>query len=224
MQIVERHAYQALDRVTNPDGTRYYVAEGQRLPSVTTILSATGDKTALNEWKARVGEKEAERQRLEATNLGTLMHENLEAHIQGRERPRGNNLVRVQARNMADVIIKQGLGDVGEVWGVEVALYYPGLYAGTTDLVGLYRGRPAIMDFKTAKKMKSREQIPDYMGQLCAYALAHDEVYGTEIDLGVVFMVSRDLSYRAFILEGEEFKQSKMDFLNRLETYMEAAP
>lgn len=222
MKFNKLYNYTSLNRVTNQDGSRYYVSpDGLRLPSVTTILSATGDKTQLNEWKKRVGAVKAEQSRNEATALGTLMHEHLECYVLGKDRPRGNNLIRKMSRSMADVIIKNGLCSVDEIWGVEVPLYFPGLYAGTTDLVGVYNGKPAIMDFKTAKRMRKREQISDYFGQLCAYALSHDELFNTNIQQGVVFMVSRDLTFEAFVVEGQNFIDAKMDFLERLDLYME---
>lgn len=207
MILKKPYLYREMERVTHADGTRYYVCPdtGTHLSSVTTILDATGDKTALLEWEARVGSVEAERVRKEATGLGSLMHEHLEKHIMGIERPRGNNIVRQMAQRMADAVIARGLCNVDEVWGVEVALHFPDLYAGTTDLVGVYKGRPAIMDFKTAKKMKKKADIPNYFAQLCAYALAHNLVFDTNISCGVIFMVSRDCAFEQYVIEGDEF-------------------
>ncbi|RYD49553.1 MAG: hypothetical protein EOP83_25015, partial [Verrucomicrobiaceae bacterium] len=173
MRINPLYNYPVLQRVTNADGTRFYSdpTDGYPLPSVTTILSGTSDKTAINEWVQAVGQKVADRTRIEATNLGTLMHTNIENHIMGIPRPGGMHPIRQQASKMADQIIQHGLCHVDEVWGQEVGMYYPGLYAGTTDLVGVHRGEPAIMDHKSAKKLRTREMIDDYMDQMCAYAL-----------------------------------------------------
>lgn len=214
--------YPTLERVTLPSGVRHYICPqtGAKLPSVTTILSATGCKKQLLEWKQRVGEAKAEQERKQATDLGTLMHTHLECHILGRPRPGGNNLIRVMAQNMADQIIEHGLKDITEVHGNEVALYYPGLFAGTTDGVGIWRDQPCIFDFKTAKKMRTRAMIEDYLLQTAAYGLAHNAMYGTRIKTGVIFMASRDLDFQTFVISGDEFEQCQLQFLDRLERFV----
>lgn len=221
MQIAKNFNYPVLDRTTHEDGTRFYICPetAKPLPSVTTILSETADKTALKLWEEHVGEKKAKKERDNATALGSLMHAHLENFVEGVERPGGNNLIRMMAKRMSDVVIARGLIHVSEVWGLEVPLYYPGLFAGTTDLVGKYYHRPAIMDYKTTKKIKTREMIWDYFDQLAAYSIAHNEVYGTSIDVGVIFMVSRDLQFEQFVIEGDDFERHKISFLNRLEAF-----
>lgn len=217
--------YPELERVTSEDGDRYYVCpEGNKLSSVTTILSGTSDKTGLLEWRAWVGDKEADRIRDEATGLGTLMHTHLENWMTGDERPGGNNLVRQMARNMADTIINRGLVNVTEVWAMEEMLYYPGLYAGTADLIGIHKGEPCIMDYKTTRKMKTKEQILDYSHQLAAYAMAHNEIYGTDINKGVIFMVGRELEYEEFIFDGEEFQNAQVEFAKRVDLFLSEKP
>lgn len=205
IKLNPRYTYQKLDRIENAGPRLYITPDGSRVPSVTTILSKTGDKTALIEWRKRVGEEEANRISQESAGLGTLVHKHVENYILGEERPAGKNLVHEMARGMSDRIIDQGLSRVTEVWGMEASLYYPGLYAGTTDLVGEFEGVPAIMDHKTAKKIKKREWIKDYFIQTCAYALAHNEVYGTSIRQGVIFMADREQDYETFIIKGDEF-------------------
>jgi len=222
MELIERYSYPQLEKVTYPSGARHYICpdSGRKLPSVTTIISSTADNKELREWRERVGDKKADEIKREAVGLGSLMHKHLESHILGVPRPGGNNYIRLMAERMADQIIQRGLPDVGEVWGSEVVVYAPELYAGTTDLIGLYKDRPAIIDFKTASKMRTRAMIDDYFHQLGAYGLAHDERYGTKIDTGVVFMVTRDCEYEAFIVEGTEFIDYKMRFLDRLELFL----
>lgn len=220
--INKQFEYAALERVTLDDGSRFYVdPAGNNLSSVTTILSATEDKTGLMEWRKWVGDKKADQIRDEATGLGSLMHTHLENHIQGIPRPGGSNLVRKMAENMADTVINRGLVNVNEVWGMEEILYFPGLYAGTADLIGIHKGEPAIMDYKTTNKMKARDAIPNYYCQGAAYCLAHNELYGTNIRRIVIFMVSRDLQFEEYVVEGDEFdKYADMwskrvqDFLN----------
>jgi hypothetical protein len=225
MLISAKYVYSDVVRVTQPDGNRHYVCpvSGKSVPSVTTILSNTADKTFLDEWRLRVGEAAAEQIKKEALGLGTLMHTHLENHILGKPRPGGNNLVRVMAERMADTIIARGLINVEEVFGSEVVTYYPELFAGTTDLVGIYQGKHAIMDFKTARKLRKREQIEDYFLQMCAYIQAHNEIHNTDIRTGVIFMVDREYNYREFIVEESEVQHYTLRWIDRLEQYLYGA-
>jgi genome maintenance exonuclease 1 len=175
--------------------------------------------THLNEWKQRVGEENAKRITTEAAGVGTAMHSNLERFIAGMQRQPGNNPVHVQANKMADVIIENGLSKVNEVWAMEQSLYFPGLYSGTTDLVGVYDGEPAVMDYKQTNKPKKEEWVDDYKMQLTAYIMAHNEVYGTDIKRGVVFMCSRDLQYQQFELKPAEFAHWQEQWLSKVEEY-----
>jgi genome maintenance exonuclease 1 len=218
--ITKHFEYKTLERVTHEDGNRFYVCpQGNNLSSVTTILSATADKTGLLEWRKWVGDKKADQIRDEATGLGTLMHTHLENYMMGIERPGGSNLVRQMAKNMADQIIERGLVHVSEVWAMEEMLYFPGLYAGTADLIGIHNGRPVIMDYKTTNKMKSKDKINDYACQLAAYAMAHNELFGTDIQGGVIFMVARDLKFEEYVFEGLEFKAATDEWMQRLDTF-----
>src|ERR1044072_7908049 len=208
MTLFSVYQYQPLERHTEPSGDRHYVSpNGDKLSSVTTILSNTGEpKKQLIEWRERVGDRKAEQEKQEAVRLGSLMHTHWERYILGAPRPGGNNYGRLLAERMADQIIHRGLVHIDEVWGSEVMLYTPRLFAGTTDLVGCYKGEPAIIDFKTAKKLRSRDMIEDYFVQLGTYGIAHDELYDTRIQTGVIFMVSRDCQFQEFVVEREDFK------------------
>lgn len=221
MNLNKKYNYTTLERVTQPGGARYYFCPqtGKRLPSVTTIIEKTSDKTGLLEWRQRIGDREADRICREATQLGSLMHTHLECHIGGILRPSGTNLVRQQAEAMADQIIEYGLCKVDEVWGSEISLWYPGLYAGTTDLVGVYDGKPAILDFKSARKVKKLEHIQGYLHQLVGYATSHDELFGTQIETGVIFMVDKDFNYKQFVLEGDDFKTKQDEWFDILDRY-----
>lgn len=222
MKLVDKFKYKTLEKVTYPSGARHYLCPetGNKLPSVTTVLDKTaGEKKELLEWKLRVGEKEANRIKNEALALGTLMHLHLENYIVAEPRPGGNNTARVMAERMADQIIERGLVNVDEIWGSEVHLYIPQLMAGTCDAVGLWRGKPAILDFKTAKKIRTREMIDDYFNQISAYGICHNELYETNISVGVIFMVDRDYNFQEFVIEGDEFQEYQMKFLDRLEQF-----
>ena len=203
------------------NGGRHYDIDGDKLPSVTTILSAcqTDEKKAsLAAWKARLGEKAADEVRDTAATRGTAMHTFLEGYIDGTGHMDLTPLGR-QAAVMANKIIAQGLGDLEEVWGQEVTLYYPDLYAGATDIVGIYDGQPAIVDFKQSNKPKRREWITDYFEQLAAYAMAHNQVYDTKIQSGVILMCTKDYLFQKFEVSGMEFVRHKHSFLRKIDQY-----
>tara|TARA_Y100001937_G_scaffold45815_1_gene64371 strand:- start:1784 stop:2146 length:363 start_codon:yes stop_codon:yes gene_type:complete len=108
---------------------------------------------------------------------------------------------------------------VDALYGVEVGLIAKELYAGTSDAIGMYEGEEAIIDFKTAKKMKKREWIDDYFMQGCAYALAHNEMFDSDIKKVVILMVDRDANFKDFIIEGEEFDKYCGMWAERLADY-----
>jgi genome maintenance exonuclease 1 len=196
--------YESLKRVES-NGKRLYETPAGAVASVTTILDTTKDKTFLMEWRKRVGDAEANRISKEAAGLGTLMHLHLENYVLGKPRPEGNNLVQTMARDMADTMINQAFVHVNEVWGIEASLFYPGLYAGTSDMIGVWNGKPAIIDHKTTNKPKKKEWIEDYFLQCCAYALAHNEVHGTDINTCAINIIDREAKLQSFVIEGSEF-------------------
>tara|TARA_Y100000015_G_scaffold42972_1_gene51643 strand:- start:1126 stop:1815 length:690 start_codon:yes stop_codon:yes gene_type:complete len=205
------------------DGKRHYdVGTDEKLPSVTTILSATQPeekKKSLAAWQARVGTAEATRIKDQAAGRGTIMHHILEGWI--KDQPHVDlTEVGQQAEKMAYQILTNGLRDrLTEYWGLEVTLYYPGLYAGATDVVGIYDEAESIVDFKQSNKPKRREWIEDYKLQLAAYALAHNEIYGTKIDKGVNLICTKDNLFQEFIFDGEEFRQAKFEWLRRVDQF-----
>jgi ATP-dependent exoDNAse (exonuclease V) beta subunit len=219
--FVERIQYHECKQINDPVTKKrvYLTPDGEKTPSVTTVLSSTKDMTHLNEWKRRVGEEKAKEITTEAAGIGTAMHANLERFIVGEQRQPGNNPVHVQANKMADIIIQNALSDVDEIWSMEQSLYFPGLYSGTTDLVAVYKGNPSICDYKQTNKPKKAEWVEDYYLQLMAYILAHNEVYKTDIREGHIFMCSRDLQYQQFDLKPEDFNMWQDKWLAKLEEY-----
>ena len=229
-----RYDYQPIPRVT-VDGKRFYATpDGNRLPSVTTILDRTKSeesKKALNQWRARVGAEKAQQITTEAANRGTRMHTYLERYIkEGAIPERGSNPFSWPSHLMANTIVEHGLKNVSEFWGIEVPLYFPKVYAGTTDGAGIHLNAESILDYKQTNKPKRREWIDDYFTQLCAYAEAHNEVYGTRIRKGVVLMcVKPDLDanhniigepkYQEFVLEGAEFDKYRDLWWRRVEQF-----
>jgi genome maintenance exonuclease 1 len=232
--ITERYQYAPLTR-ESVDGQRLYATpDGRKLPSVTTILDRTKPqekRIALENWKQRVGHEKAQQITTEAANRGTRMHSYLEHWVTtGTQRDRGTNPFFWPSHAMAQKVIQEGLIKVDEFWGTEVPLYFPSIYAGTTDCVGLHEGSEAIMDFKQTNRPKRTEWIEDYFLQLAAYAEAHNEVHGTRIQRGVILMCAKpdvddqgniitEPQYQEWIIEGEEFDQWRDRWWARVEQY-----
>jgi genome maintenance exonuclease 1 len=218
-----KYKYVEIPRQTIDGVRRYATPDGEKLPSVTTILDATKSeesKQALQNWRKRVGVQKAQEITTEAAGRGTRMHKWLENYVKtGATGDPGSNPYSIQSHQMAQSIIAQGLVKCSEYWGTEVPLYFPKVYAGTTDLCGMHDGSEAIMDHKQTNKPKKREWIDDYFVQLAAYANAHNEVHGTKIRKGVIFMCDPTSAYQEFIIEGSEFDKYSDMWFKRVEKY-----
>jgi len=215
-----KYDYPKLKRIQTKQGRQYTDGTGEPVPSVTTILSDTGDKTALIAWRKRVGDAEATRISTESAGLGTKVHNSLEKFIlQEDYEIKGNNHISIMARNMVDEMIAQGLSKVDALYGVEVGLIAQGLYAGTADGIGMHEGEECIIDFKTAKKIKKREWIEDYFMQGCAYALAHNEMFESQIKKVVILMVDREGKFAEFTIKDDEFTEYCNKWSDRLTDY-----
>lgn len=223
MLLKKVYDYPIISRKQTKKGRQYLCPDGRPVPSVTTILDQTKSeekKQALQKWRARVGEMQAAEITRNAANRGTSMHKQLEEFIIGKNISTGTNLVHQQASKMANAIIEEFLKpSVSEVWGNEVSLYYTELYAGTTDCVGLWNGRPAIIDFKQTNKPKKVEWIEDYFLQLSAYAHAHNHIYGTNIQQGIILMCSGELVTQKFEITDLEFEKYSELWWQRVEQY-----
>jgi len=225
MKLVHKYDYPSSTRASIK-GLRHYSLtgdiHGQRLPSVTTVLGQTQTKdkaNSLQRWRDKIGHEEAKRITQEAAARGTAMHLYLEKYCLGEGYLDLTDVGNV-AKHMAEKIVDRGIDNrLTEIYGNEATLYYPGLYAGAVDLVGQHDGSMAIIDFKQTNKPKQREWIGDYFLQMAAYGMAHDAVYGTTIEKGVILMCSKDLYYQEFTIEGEEYRQAKHDFLRRLDQF-----
>ena len=225
MKLNRKFKYPPCSR-SSTDGLRHYDIGKQKLPSVTTILQATmpeEKKQKLAEWRERVGAKKADDIRDSAATRGTAMHLHLEKYIAGKGHLDMTEMGQV-SRIMAQKVIDEGLKEqLTEVWGSEVTLYYPNLYAGATDVVGIYNGRESILDFKQSNKLKRREWIEDYCIQLGAYGMAHNYVHRTKIDQGVILMCTPPPSteFQCFVIKGKEFVKYQHEFLKRVDQYYE---
>ena len=207
------------------DGIRTYEIGKERLPSVTTILDATKSdesKKKLAEWALLKGETEATRIKAQAAERGTAMHTYLEKYLDNTGHLDLTDTGRV-AKPMAETVIQQGInGKLSEIWGTEITLYYPGLYAGVTDVVGVYDYEDSIIDFKQSNRPKRKEWVEDYFIQVGAYALAHNYVHRTQITQGVILMCTPDCFFQKFIVKGKEFIKYQHKFLERVGKYYES--
>lgn len=231
--IVQRYNYTPLNRTTVEGKRHYALPDGTKVPSVTTILDRTKPeekRQALANWRKAVGEQKAQQITTEAANRGTRMHAYLESYILMDDmKPLPTNPFAHPSWFMAAEVILKGLCNVDEFWGSEVPVYYSGLYAGTTDCIGVWKGRPAILDFKQSNKPKKREYIEDYFLQLAAYAQAHNHTYGTNIRDGVILMAVQPKlledqtystpEYLEFEVSGEEFDHWTNEWTKRVELY-----
>jgi CRISPR/Cas system-associated exonuclease Cas4 (RecB family) len=220
MQLIpirKKFQYQHLERNDGPNGRTY---GSQMLPSVTTILSATKDKTELKAWAERVGQEEADRIRNEAATVGTHMHNVVERLLLNRPLEVPRTWLAVKGYWMGYKLIETFFPNVQEVWGTEIPLHYPGKYAGTSDCIGVYRGAESIIDFKQTNKMKQRGWIEDYFIQLAAYAAAHNVAHGTNIRQGIILMVAQDGETKEFLTCGREFDGYINQWMRRVDQYV----
>ena len=235
--LQERYTYTKLTRDESSGKRLYATPDGHKVPSVTTILDKTKpaeSRIALANWRKAVGEVKAQQITTEAANRGTRMHTYLENYIKGETlKDTVTNPYAQQSLVMAKKVIAEGMIHVDEVWGSEVPLYFPELYAGTTDCVGIHKGEQSILDFKQTNKPKKLEYIDDYFIQLTAYAMAHNEVHGTNIRKGVILMcvkpeelspgVWADPQYQEFILESKDFDYWTERWCTRVSEYYRLA-
>lgn len=234
--LVSKYNYKPINRKTANGKRHYQTPDGGAVPSVTTILDKTKPakaKKALADWKKRTdavhGKGAAQKITQEAADRGTKMHayleefcknDTIEPVVERQKQPR-EHILTTQGYKMANIVIDEGLKHLDECWAVEAPLFYSGLYAGTTDCVGMFEGSPAIVDFKQTNKPKKREWIDDYFMQLCAYAEAHNNMFGTNIKQGVILMCSKDLQFQRFDLFGPDYDKYMHLWWDRVDQYYE---
>ena len=216
--LVNKYTYPTLERVDLEIGRHYLDSNQNPVPSVTTVLSGTSkSKDGLIQWRNRVGEEEAERIIKQSTDIGTAVHEAIENYLNGDSWDNFEETHdQLLAQKISEKFVNDGLNGITEIWGLEVGLLLDNLYAGTADCVGLYQDIPTLIDFKTAKKIKKREWIEDYFLQGCAYANAHNVMFGTNIEQIVILMVDRNAIFQEFIVRPTEFNFLTRKWKNRL--------
>ena len=213
-----KYNYPELERIDTDIGRHYLDSDNNPVPSVTTVLSNTSkSKDGLIQWRNRVGDEEAERVIKQSTDIGTAVHEGIEKYLLNQTWDNfDESFDQILAKKITNKFINDGLNDISEVWGLEVGLILDNLYAGTADCVGKYNDIPTLIDFKTAKRIKKREWIEDYFLQGCAYANAHNVMFGTDIQQIVILMVDRDLIFQEFFVRPTEFLHLTRKWKNRL--------
>lgn len=218
----KKYNYPTSNRVTI-NGSRYYNINDTKLPSVTEILKATESeekKNSLLRWRNKVGDDEANRIMITSSSRGTQMHKYIEEYLIGQSNIELSSDL-TDPKLMSNKIISEGLCNLDELWGAEVTLSYPKLYAGTADACGIYNGRESILDFKQSNKPKKREWVEDYFLQIAAYGLAHNRVYSTRISQGVILVCTPppECIFQEFILSKNDFKIYQDMFLKKVEIY-----
>lgn len=227
MQLVpirNKFVYPKLQRLDLPTGRVYTLDGNDPVPSVTTILSGTKDRAHLDDWESRVGKDEAERIKNEAATVGTHMHSVVERLLLNRPLETPRTWLQVKGYRMGYTLIEKFFPHVDEAWGTEIPLLYPGRYAGTSDFIGVYKGKPCIVDFKQANKMKKRAWIEDYFVQLAAYSEAHNHQHGTDINQGVILMVAQDGEVQEFVSVGREFDGYRDKWWRRVNEHAKRGP
>jgi genome maintenance exonuclease 1 len=216
--MINKFEYPKLERVDTDIGRHYLDSDNKPVPSVTTVLSGTSkSKDGLIQWRNRVGDEEADRIIKQSTDIGTAVHEAIEKFLNKEDWDDfDNSSDQILAKSISNKFIKDALNGITEIWGLEVGLILDNLYAGTADCVGLYKDIPTLIDFKTAKKIKKRDWIEDYFLQGCAYANAHNVMFGTDIQQIVILMVDRNLIFQEYIVRPTEFSYLTRKWKNRL--------
>ena len=215
---MNKYKYPILERVDTEIGRFYKDSKLNLVPSVTTVLSNTSNKAdGIADWRLRVGDEEANRIIKQSTDIGTSVHLAIENYLNNKNWDDfGSSYEEKISQEITKRFISDGLTKITEIWGLEVGLILDNLFAGTADCVGTYSGIPSLIDFKTAKKVKKREWIEDYFLQGCAYANAHNVMFNSNIKQIVILMVDRDLIFKEFIIQENEFKYFTEKWKKRL--------
>jgi len=218
--IHKKYNYKNFSRNDEQTGRTYNVGE-KKIPSVTTILNATQSdekRQSLEKWRQRVGYQEASRITIQAATRGTEMHYVLEQYLNGvgyLNLSKEGSLPRMMAHT-----IVSNLDQLSRVYGTEVSLHYEDQWAGSSDAVGVYNGKPTIIDFKQSNKPKREEWIEDYYYQIAAYALAHKKNFG-DIEQGLICVCTKDLLYQGFLVNEELLAEYEKKWLLRVKKYYE---
>lgn len=220
-KFVNKNIYLSFESYIDEElnGRIYITPENEKLPSVSTILKIVNESDKIKKWKKLIGSEKEKEILKESTDIGSLVHKNIEKFIKEKEFLNGSNYIRMLAKKMAETIISNICDEIDEIWGLECSLWFSGLYAGTTDIVFLSNNKLHIGDFKTSKGRKSDEDILNYKLQTVAYALAHNKLYGTKINSTKIFLVNRNLEFQKWYIDSQEFLELENKWFDILEKF-----
>ena len=176
--------YNDLVADTQPSGRTYVDPDGNRYPSITTVLSILNEEE-LAAWRKRVGDAEANKIGNRAAARGTQVHNIIEKYLLNEDISDFLPHVRQSLGNLRPILNRS----IGRIFGLEAPLYsrYLGL-AGRVDCVAEWEGVPSIIDFKTSRRPKKHEKIPNYFAQMAGYAVMWEERTGMPITNTVIVM------------------------------------
>jgi len=172
-------------------GRVYTTPEGNRYPSVTTVIGKASDNSWLDDWKARVGEEEVRKISAQAARRGTAVHELAENYLNNDPKyTRGHMPANIATFGQIRPLLDK---HVGKIYGLEVPLYSDKLrVAGRVDCLAEWDKQLSIIDFKTSKREKKREDISGYFTQASAYAMMTFERTGLLPKQIVIMMMVDD--------------------------------
>jgi genome maintenance exonuclease 1 len=203
--------YSDLDNVTAEKGRHYVDPEGNKYPSITTVLSILSAE-AIQKWRARVGEEEANRISRQASTRGTKIHTIIEKYVENDpDYLKGEMPHNIQTFKDIQPVIDANLT---KVYQQEAPLYSKHLgVAGRVDLVGQWNGKDSIIDWKTSRKEKKKEWISNYFMQAAAYAIMWEERTGKPIKQ-LVICIAGDMGAQVFIEDRDNWTEELINTIN----------
>jgi len=200
----------SLDQQTSKKGRVYVDDEGNKYPSITTVLSIL-NKEAIIAWRKRVGEEEANKISTRAATRGTKVHDMIERYVLN-EDPGEPDLISVSNFKEVKPIIDENLS---KVYATEKRMFSKHLgVAGTVDCVGVWNGKDSIIDWKTSAKWKKKEWISNYFMQCSAYAIMWEERTGRPITQLVV-CIAGDMGPQIFVEHRDNWDKELISVIKR---------
>ena len=192
----------------NEEGTRYYVTpEGNKYPSITTVLSAYNIKEIMA-WRKRVGDEEANKISRQASSRGTRIHTLCEQYLDNKELTFKTPLDTETFNRFKPVLHR-----INNIYAQEIRMYSDHLrIAGTVDCVAEFDGKLSIIDFKTSKRLKNEEDIENYFMQVSGYAVMFEERFGIPVNRVVVAIAVDDQDPQVFVAKRDTYISNLLNF------------
>lgn len=192
----------------NEEGTRYYVTpEGNKYPSITTVLSAYNLKEIMA-WRKRVGDEEANKISRQASSRGTRIHTLCEQYLDNKELTFKTPLDTETFNRFKPVLHR-----INNIYAQEIRMYSDHLrIAGTVDCVAEFDGKLSIIDFKTSKRLKNEEDIENYFMQVSGYAVMFEERFGIPVNRVVVAIAVDDQDPQVFVAKRDTYISNLLNF------------